>query len=173
MQQWEPNVEIEPLVGILVEAATGISLAEYLSTKIWVPYGMQQDASWVVSSTDEPISGCCIQAAPRDYARFGQMILEGGLIDGVSIGPEGWVVAATGKQVPFNGGSGYGYQWWVEDDVSFMARGIFGQGIFIDPSRDLVIATNSSWTDARGRTEGQAAERAEFFAAVQMAIDNE
>jgi CubicO group peptidase (beta-lactamase class C family) len=162
------------LVGILVEAATGISLADYLSQKVWQPFGMQQDASWVVSSTGEPISGCCVQAAPRDYARLGLFMLENGMTMEGQVVPENWVADATSKQVEFAGGTkGYGYQWWVEDDQAFMAKGIFGQGIFVDPSRELVIAVNSSWQDAQGRAANQYAERTAFFERVRQAIDAE
>lgn len=162
------------LVGILVEAATGISLADYLSQKVWQPFGMQQDASWVVSSTGEPISGCCVQAAPRDYARMGLFMLEGGMtIEGQAV-PEDWVANATSKQVVFaDGDKGYGYQWWIEDDQAFMAKGIFGQGIFVDPSRELVIVVNSSWDDASGRARNQNSERALFFERVRQAVDAE
>lgn len=162
------------LVGILLEAATGTPLTDYLSQKIWQPFGMQQDASWVLSSTGEPISGCCVQAAPRDYARFGLFMLENGATMQGQAVPTDWVNQATSHQVTFaNGKSGYGFQWWVEDEVSYMARGIFGQSIFIDPSRELVIVTNSSWADASGVSEAQFKNRHIFFRHVQQAIDAE
>lgn len=162
------------LVGILIEAATGVQLAEYLSEKVWRPYGMQQDASWVVSGTGEAISGCCIQAAALDYARFGQFMLENGIFDDKSIVPENWVAEATRLQVTFdNAQNGYGYQWWVNGQNTYLARGIFGQGIFIDPSRELIIAVNSSWVDASGQQTNQDAQRTEFYEKVQKAIDDE
>lgn len=163
------------LVGILVEAATGVSLADYLSQKVWQPYGMQQDASWIVSKTGEPISGCCLQASARDFARFGQFILENGIIHGSSVLPEGWVASATGVQVELKNDPrrDYGYQWWIMDNGAFMANGIFGQGIFIDPARELVIVTNSSWRDASGKEANQSADRYAFFDRVRKAIDDE
>jgi CubicO group peptidase (beta-lactamase class C family) len=52
-------------------------------------------------------------------------------------------------------GRGYGYQWWTYDDGTFAARGIFGQGIFIDPQRKLVIVSNANWAGGASRPGGQ------------------
>jgi CubicO group peptidase (beta-lactamase class C family) len=71
--------------------------------------------------------------------------------------------------LPQRSGRGYGFQWWTYDDGSFAAQGIFGQGIFIDPQRRLVIASNSNWTRASRGPEPAARE--EFYAAVQAAVD--
>ncbi|MEM9331949.1 MAG: serine hydrolase [Pseudomonadota bacterium] len=163
------------LVGVLVASATGKSLADYLSEKIWKPYGMQQFATWVTSKSGEEISGCCIQAAALDYARFGQFMLDGGVAKGQSILPEGWIEEATRLQVNVGreGVRDYGYQWWTLKNGAYMAGGIFGQAIFIDPARALVIVTHSSWDDARGVIAGQTTERYQFFEAVQAAIDVE
>jgi CubicO group peptidase (beta-lactamase class C family) len=134
------------LVGILVSQATKKPLATYLSEKIWVPAGMEQQATWILSKTGQEISGCCIQAAPRDFARFGQFILNGARWAAKPIVPEGWLAEATTSRTDIGQpGRGYGYQWWTYDDGSFTARGIFGQGIFIDPKRKLVIASNANW----------------------------
>lgn len=163
------------LVGVLVEAATGQSLTDYLSAKIWGPYGMEGKASWVVSKTGEPISGCCLQATARDYARFGQFILEGAVIDGTAILPDGWLAEATTTQQanPDDATRDYGFQWWTLSDGAFAAMGIFGQGIFIDPKREIVLVTHSSWSDARGVAEGQATARLDFFDALRRAVDAE
>lgn len=163
------------LVGILVEASTQKTLAEYLSEKIWRPYGMEQKGSWVISKTGEAISGCCIQATARDYARIGQFMLDGGVIDDASILPDGWIEAATTTRriLPDDEVRNYGYQWWTLDEGAYMAIGIFGQGIFIDPKRELVLVTHSSWVDARGNAAGQKQERYAFFDAVRAAVDAE
>ena len=71
-------------------------------------------------------------------------------------------------------GYGYGYQWWIWDDGTYMARGIFGQGIFIDPKRKLVIASNSNWPQASDLQGGdQDKKRSAFYKQVQLAIDAE
>ena len=155
------------LIGVLVSEATGEPLAEYLSRKIWRPFGMQQDATWILGSTGHEIAGCCIQAATRDMARFGLFVLEGGQ----GVVPDGWFAEAGAPQFSTGRpGRGYGYQWWTYDNGgAFSAGGIFGQGIFIDPSRRLVIASNANWPNA---SDGpRAAERDAFYRAVQEAVD--
>ena len=171
---WNYSTGETNLIGILVMEATGKNLSEYLSERVWVPYGMQQDASWLLNEDGTEISGCCIQAATRDFARFGQFILDGAMIDGESGLPEGWIESATTKRIE-NGipAQGYGYQWWTYDTGAYAARGIFGQGIYIDPSRNLIIATNSNWTTALGDVGGEAAKREALNQIIADAIDAE
>jgi CubicO group peptidase (beta-lactamase class C family) len=160
------------LIGVLVSKATKKTVSQYLSEKVWAPYGMEQDASWLLGGTGHEISGCCIQASTRDMARFGLFMLGGGMIDGKSILPDGWIANATTKRADIGTpGRGYGYQWWTIDDGSYQAQGIFGQGIFIDAKRKLVIASNSNWPSATHEQSGQA--RSEFYKKVQAAIDAE
>ena len=161
------------LVGTLAQRATQKPLATYLSEKVWVPAGMEQQATWILSKTGKEIGGCCVQAAARDYARMGLFILNGAMVNGQSIVPDGWWQEATTKQADIGQpGRGYGYQWWTYDDGSYSARGIFGQGIFIDPKRHLVIVSNANW--AGGARDPQAMQaREDFYRAVQQAVDAE
>ena len=160
------------LIGVLVSKATGKTLSAYLTEKVWTAFGMEQDASWLLGSTGAEISGCCLQASTRDYARFGQFILGGGVAAGKAVLPDGWIARATTKQADIgNPGKGYGFQWWTYDDGSYAAQGIFGQGIFIDPMRRLVIASNSNWPRASDPIAGPAREA--FYKKVQAAIDAE
>jgi CubicO group peptidase (beta-lactamase class C family) len=160
------------LIGVLVSSATGKKLSDYLSEKVWVPFGMEQDATWLLGATGHEISGCCVQASVRDFARFGQFMLGGAAVKGKSILPDDWIAAATTKQAGIgDSGKGYGFQWWTYDDGSYAAQGIFGQGIFIDPKRQLVIASNSNWPKATDDKVGQ--QREAFYKSVQAAIDSE
>lgn len=172
-ERWLYSTGETNLVGILVSQATGKPLAQYLEEKIWKPAGMEHRATWILSKTGQEISGCCLQAAPRDFARFGLFILDGATAGGKSTVPQGWLQQATHKQADIGKpGRGYGYQWWTYDDGSFAARGIFGQGIFIDPQRKLVITSNANW--AGGASEPRANEAREaFYKAVQRAVDQE
>ena len=171
--KWVYNTGETNLIGVLVSSATGKTLSNYLSEKIWAPFGMEQNASWLLSFTGHEVSGCCIQASTRDFARFGLFILNGAIIDGQTILPDNWITSATTKQVDIGyAGKGYGYQWWTYDDGSYAAQGIFGQGIFIDPQRNLVIASNSNWPRATHQ-ETVGAQREAFYKAVQTAIDAE
>ena len=171
--RWNYSTGETNLVGVLVSQATKKTLSAYLSEKVWAPAGMEQQATWLLSRTGQEISGCCVQAASRDYARFGLFIMNGARVNGQSIVPEGWLVEATTERIGIGQpGRGYGYQWWTYTDGSFAARGIFGQGIFIDPKRRLVIASNANWAaGARDPVAGPARE--DFYKAVQQAVDDE
>ena len=171
--RWHYSTGETNLVGILVSRAVGKPLAQYLQEKIWQPAGMERPATWLLSKSGQEISGCCLQAAPRDFARFGQFILEGARVGGQSVVPEGWLQQATSKQADIGQpGRGYGYQWWTYDDGSFSARGIFGQGIFIDPKRQLVIVTNADWGGGARDPKAMPAREA-FYRAVQKAAEEE
>ncbi len=171
--RWHYSTGETNLVGVLVGNAVKKPLADYLSEKIWVPGGMEQKATWILSRSGREISGCCIQAATRDFARFGLFVLDGARVNGQSIVPEGWLAQATSEQVGTGEpGRGYGYQWWTYADGSFAARGIFGQGIFIDPKRRIVIASNANWGGGASNPVDKEARDA-FYRAVQQAVDAE
>ena len=163
------------LIGVLVSSATKQKLADYLSAKIWRPFGMEQDASWLLGTTGHEISGCCLQASTRDFARFGMFMLGGGVAEGKPVLPDGWIADATRNRVSTHlPHYGYGYQWWILDEDCYLAQGIFGQGIFIDRKRRLVIASNGDWpkaTDREGADQSQ--KRLAFYRKVQQSIDRE
>ena len=171
--RWHYSTGETNLVGVLLGAATKKPLATYLSEKIWVPAGMEQQATWILNRSGKEISGCCIQAATRDFARFGVFILNGARVGGHGIVPDGWLAEATSERTGTGQpGRGYGYQWWTYGDGSFAARGIFGQGIFIDPKRKIVIASNANWGGGASDRVANAAREA-FYRAVQKAVDDE
>lgn len=171
--RWLYNTGETNLIGVLVSSATGKNLSEYLSEKVWKPYGMEQDAIWLLGPTGHEISGCCISATLRDYTRFGQFLLDGAVAGGEAVVPADWIENATTKRADIGEpGAGYGYQWWTNDDGSFAAQGIFGQGIFIDPARKLIITSNGNWPKA---TDAKALDvpREAFYKLVQAALDAE
>lgn len=133
------------LIGVLVSRATHKPLANYLSEKVWKPYGMEQDAFWMVDPAAHEISGCCLSVSLRDYARMGQFVLDGGR----GVVPPGWFGQATRSHADIgHPGYGYGFQWWTYPEGRFAARGIFGQSILIDPAHHMVIATFGAWPKA-------------------------
>jgi CubicO group peptidase (beta-lactamase class C family) len=149
--KWVYKTGESNLIAVLVRRATGKPLSSYLSEKIWRPFGMEYSAFWQVDERGQEIGGCCLSATLRDYGRFGQFILEGGRAGGKEILPRGWVAEATRKHAEIGApGRGYGYQWWTGPDPIFSAIGIFGQGIVIDPERNLVIVTSSAAAQPTG-----------------------
>lgn len=159
------------LLGVLISSATHQTLSRYLSSKIWIPYGMENNATWRLDRTGHEMAGCCLQMTLRDFARFGQFVLEDGRINGKSIVPNDWFKTASKIQVPLWPGGGYGYGWWIFNSSSFDALGIYGQRIHVDPSRRLVIAVNSEWPEADSNERQFAFTK--FLTSVNNEIDKE
>lgn len=140
------------LVGILVSNAVGMPLSDYLSRKIWKPFGMEQDAVWMTDPAGRERGGCCISMTLRDYGRVGEFILGGGKAGGKAVVPADWVHEATRVQID-NGEkppAGYGYFWWITSPERFDAEGIFGQSITIYPKDKLIVVQNAAWPSAVG-----------------------
>lgn len=164
---WLYNTGETNLLGAALSSATGQTLSAYLAAKIWQPLAMERNAAWILAADGREVGGCCLSVSLRDYARFGQFILDGAVIDGASIVPDGWLLEATTKQADIGEpGHGFGFCWWTNDDGSYDARGIFGQGIFIDPAKRLVIASSGNWPNAV-EPDALGPERQEFYRRVR------
>ena len=120
---------------------------------------MESDANWWLDSPDgTEIGGSGFSATLRDYARFGQFLLNGGVARGDSILPAGWLAEATSPKV-LKGGRplAYGYFWWTPpsgmllDDHAYAGRGIFGQYLFVDPKEHVVAVVWSAQTKPSGQ----------------------
>lgn len=137
------NTAESNLLGEVLRAAIGNSAADYMNAKIWQGFGMEHAANWLQSAPFAgETGGCCISASIRDYARLGIFVKNGGVdASGESILPENWMSDATASSKGFEG---YGYKWWLQGDGAFMAAGIFGQYIYIDPTNDVVISVHSN-----------------------------
>ena len=169
--RWVYKTSETNLVGVLVAEATGKRLADYLSEKIWRPYGMERDAEWMIDDVGHEQGGCCLAMTLRDYGRFGQFVLDGARVGGTPVVAGNWLAEATRTQVSTGAGSGYGYQWWTRDDGTFEGRGIYGQTLHIDRARRLVIVIHSAAAQPTDRSAGQA--RQDFIAAIEAAVDAE
>jgi CubicO group peptidase (beta-lactamase class C family) len=135
------------IAGALLRAAIGNNLTTYLQNKIWHPFGMESGASWLLEQPGGvEVGGCCINATLRDYARIGLFALNDGVLPtGERVLPEGWMAESI---EPSKGSAGYGYYWWLLGDGVYAALGVFGQMIYIDPNRNIVIALHSAWPSA-------------------------
>jgi CubicO group peptidase (beta-lactamase class C family) len=165
------------VAGELVHRAVGQSLSAYLEDRIWRPFGMESDATWWLDSPDGiEIAGSGFSATLRDYGRFALFVLGGGRIAGRQVLPVGWVDAAGAPQRLANGQKiDYGYFWWPatptaatpKPDGAFLAAGIFGQYLYLDPREDLAVV---EWS-ARSKPEGMdVIDDLDFFAAVTRAL---
>jgi len=168
---WNYNTAETDLLGILVQRATHRSLAAYLSQTIWQPYGMAADAYWLKDECDgTDTGGSGLSATLGDYARLGQFMLDGGRIAGKQVVAKAWLAGAIRRQENVDDPErGYGYLWWTDKDGSYAAIGIFGQMVYVDPSRQLVIAQVGAWPHAM--SDELVAARWAFVAAVKRAVD--
>ena len=137
--RWHYNNYNPLLVGMVLERATGIPVAEYMERELWRPLGAEFDASWSLDSEDSGFekmeSG--INARAIDFARLGVLYLHGGRWRGRALIDRDWVARST---APSSSNPSYGYSWWLEPGGAFMARGNLGQFVYIDPRHDVVIA---------------------------------
>lgn len=168
---WSYNTGGAWLVGRVLENATGMTIAEYLQSRVWSRYGMQQAGVWhalVPGKVD--MGGHGFNATLRDWGRFGEFVQSGGqLPDGEKLLPDDWIARSThwtqakGSVTAAAPNGQYGYQWWynapapdsdaepkrtANSDKTFWALGIFGQSIAINPAEHLVVVQWSTWKNA-------------------------
>lgn len=136
------------LLGLVLERALkNRTITSYFQEKLWTPLEMEYDASW---STDMKNSGiektfCCINARARDFAKIGRLYLNKGKWNGKQIISQKWVEESTKVDKSDGSDEGYQYQWWLPSkDGDFMAEGILGQFIYVNPTKNLIIVRMGS-----------------------------
>ena len=142
---WEYNNYHPLLLGLILERATDRPVATYLSQKIWQPLGTEADGSWSLDSKEDDFekmeSG--INARAIDFAKFGRLYLNRGEWNGKQVLPASWVEQSTRADTTTDPADFYQYFWWVDvvhpERGRFMARGNYGQFIYVVPDKDLVI----------------------------------
>ena len=137
------------VLGWMLERATHESIATYMTTRLWEPAGMEFDGFWIADGPPgigRALSGMGFNATLRDFGRLGQLMLQQGSIRGRQIIPRDWIelsTASTAIEQSFGPGPalfGYGYQWWtVSGTAAYIALGLQGQFIYIDPKSDTVV----------------------------------
>ncbi|UCF39510.1 MAG: serine hydrolase, partial [Gemmatimonadota bacterium] len=146
------------ILGWLLTRVTGKPLSLYLSEKIWTPLGMEKDAYWVLDRKGEDgmeMAWCCLNSTLRDYARFGMLMANSGRWEQRQVVPAEWIREATipdRPQVEYGTlypdfPPGYQYQWWAVPgpDRAFLALGVYGQFLLVNPAVGLVIVKTSAW----------------------------
>jgi CubicO group peptidase (beta-lactamase class C family) len=175
------------VLGMVLRHATGMSLAAYLSTRLWQPVGMQDDAYYLTDRDGVEFAAGGLNATLRDYARFGLLYAHRGNWRGVQIVPAEWVRASStpdapqlmpGRRVSSTETWGYGYHWWIPDlRGDYVAVGIFNQFIYVNPRERLVIAkssANHTYGTGHGYDEARDREGAHLalFKAIESALSN-
>lgn len=177
-QSWVYNTGESYLIGLLMQNATGQSLADYCSDRLWSRLGMEAEGSWWSESPNGmTIAGSGMHATLRDYGRFGQFVLDEGRIDGATLLPNRWNAEAG---APFAIGDStipYGYMWWIPElghpalQGSFQAEGIYGQHIHINPRERLVVVVLCARSKPSYRQRLEINDDA-FFAALALALQS-
>jgi CubicO group peptidase (beta-lactamase class C family) len=145
------------VLSAVVRAIYDAPLAQIVQDRIWTPLGMAGAATWnqnIQGDDGIAIGYCCLNARLEEYARFGQFYLQDGVWDGERLLPEGWVRQATRPNAAFQepgedsvyAPRGYGLHFWVPNDPQdeFFMAGVFGQYIWVDEQRDIVIARTAA-----------------------------
>jgi CubicO group peptidase (beta-lactamase class C family) len=141
------------VLAFCMERVTGKRLPQILSEELWQKMGAQEDACFTIDPQGFATADGGLNACLRDYARFGQLMLD----DGGGIIPADWVQATRiGKHGQFEGryaltlpGGAYRNMFWIDGtaDRALMARGVFGQLIYINHATGVVVAKVSSWPE--------------------------
>jgi CubicO group peptidase (beta-lactamase class C family) len=134
----------------VLERATGQRYIPFMTENLWKPLGAESDGFWIMDGTGPDagaMAGLGFNATARDYARIGLMMLAKGRAEGKQIVSEHWVRESTeGPHTPVAPGAPRGYQhfWWTDPGKSaFMALGLQGQVIYVDPATRTVIVKMS------------------------------
>jgi CubicO group peptidase (beta-lactamase class C family) len=145
------------VLGFVLQRASGLSLAELVGRELWQTMGAEEDACFTV----DPAGFACgcggFNATLRDYARFASLWANAGVIAGRQVLPERWITQTrAGNHDAFQGSyrdvlpqGAYHNQMWVEDPArrALLARGVFGQLIYMDPESGFAAVKLSSWPD--------------------------
>ncbi len=135
------------LLGFVLKAATGMTVSEYASEKLWKPVEAEYDVFWSLDHEggDEK-AYCCFNSNARDFARVGKLYLDSGRWNGKQIVPVKYVLESIQPAPTMDGGSPnnrYGYSWWLMPGYKghdiFYARGILGQYIIMIPDENMIV----------------------------------
>ena len=160
------------VIGMVIRGATGRSVAELLEEKVIAPLGFEKAPYYVTDGDGVAFVLGGLNLTTRDYARFGLLFMNGGNWNGTQIVPEDWVNVSTIPSAPTAADHiGYGYQWWVPKGAvagEYMARGIYGQYIYVNRPLGVVIATTAA--DKKFREEGVSAQNIAMFRLIAQGI---
>jgi CubicO group peptidase (beta-lactamase class C family) len=145
------------VLAFAMERATGKRIAQIIAEEIWQPIGPEESGSFTVDAAGYALADGGFNATLRDYARFGLLWAQGGIVNGKRVLPAAWVEATlTGDNNKFKApysdispNGAYRNQFWLRDVKRpiLMCRGVFGQLIYIDMERDFVAVKLSSWPE--------------------------
>lgn len=130
------------LLAMVLEKATKMTVADFLSQYFWQPMGMEQDALWQIDHADDGIEKayCCIASNARDFAKFGKLYMQGGMWKGKQVLSTAFVFLSINPR--FKDSPQYGYGWWLstyKNKHIYYMRGHLGQFVIVIPEDELII----------------------------------
>lgn len=141
------------LLSAIVQRVTGVTLLEYLRSRLFEPLGIV-DPTWETCPRGISAGGWGLSLRTDELARFGELYLREGVWRGKQVVPREWVREATAPQVDNSGGDrqsdwqqGYGYQFWRCRHGAYRGDGAFGQFCLVLPEQDAVLAMTGGLTD--------------------------
>lgn len=149
---------ISDMLGWMISRVTGKAVTDLASERLWRRMGAEMDAYQTVDGKGVPFAGGGVTAGLRDLGRLGQLMLNGGEINGERLFPAEVVetIAAGGDPSKFAGfktipNGSYTSQWWVfhNDHGAYAARGVHGQTIYVDPTAEMVLVRLASFPQAQ------------------------
>jgi len=172
-EQWQ-YVSIDThVIGMVIRGATGRSIPDLLSEKVITPLGPKAAPYYLTDGYGVAFVLGGLNLTTHDYALFGHMVANGGIAFGTRIVSEDWITQSTTPSAPTAAGDiGYGYQWWIPVGATqgqFMGRGIYGQYIYIDRPKGVVITVNGA--DRAFRDDGVADSNVAMFRAIAEALE--
>lgn len=173
------------VLGMLLVAATGRPIRDFMEERLWHPLGMESPAHWIVDQDRMEMAFGGLNATARDYAKLGELYRNGGNWHGRQIVPAEWVQASVTPDAPHlrpgvrdssDSAFGYGYQWWVMegDEGEYSAIGVYNQFIYVNPARATVIvklSASRNYGQTNDETSYREAETIEMFRAIADAVD--
>ncbi|RME17366.1 MAG: class C beta-lactamase-related serine hydrolase [Alphaproteobacteria bacterium] len=137
------------VLGMVIRGATGRRIPELMNARILTPLGLERDPYYLADGHGNAFVLGGLNLTTRDYARFGEMILQGGRWQGRQIVPADWVREMTTEAAPFRPDmkARYALHWWLPRDArpgEVFAEGIYSQFIWIDRAAGVVIAMNAA-----------------------------
>lgn len=151
------------VLGRVLVAATGRTMADLTSEWLWQPMGAEHDAFWRVSVDGQEQAHGAYNASLRDWGRLGLLLANDGRVGDKQVLPREYLLDATdpARQPPaFRPRTatpyfGYGYQFWIAPmkERTFAMQGIHGQTVFVQPSSGIVLVLASVWEQASGRQD--------------------
>jgi CubicO group peptidase (beta-lactamase class C family) len=133
------------LLSSAVERETGRTLERLAREHLFGPLGIT-DYFWEADPAGTTLGPYALFLRPRDMAKIGQLVLQGGTWNGTQVVPSEWIRLSTSAQSSTNRGVhlSYGYYWWVLPELdAFTASGHGGNFIFVAPKEELVVVMTS------------------------------